>query len=293
MRYEGNIFRPPGEWKSYLLQVTIGCSHNTCTFCSMYKNKIYRERSLDEVMEDIEMARAYYGTGLRRVFLCDGDAINLPTDYLLKVLDRLYKVFPNLEKVTAYAGPQSTLRKTPEELKAIFDAGLRRAYLGVETGDSDLLLRRGKGVNAETMLKAGLALRECGMDLWTMIILGLAGPGEASDKHADGTVDIINAMKPQHLSALTYMPEPGTPLYNDLRMGRFQLLTDMEVLAEERRIIAGIECEGLHFTSNHASNYVPLNCTLKRDRDECLQKLDSILETEDRTRIRKEKYRAL
>lgn len=293
MRYEGNIFRPPGEWKSYLLQVTVGCSHNKCTFCSMYKDKTYRVRDINDVLEDIDRAYEYYGDGLRRVFLCDGDAINLPMDYLLTVLKRLYEKFPSLEKVTTYAGPQSTLRKTPEELKALCNAGLKRAYLGLESGDGELLLKRGKGVDDKKMLQAGLALKDAGFDLWCMVIIGLAGSGEASKRHIEKTVEIVNKMQPKHLSALTYMPEPGTPLYKDLKCGRFQTLTDIECLEEVRDLIAGIDYDGLHFTSNHASNYVPINCTLKRDREKNLQMLDDIIQNEDRTRIRKEKYRRL
>ena len=126
MRYEGDIYRPPGEWKSYLLQVTIGCSHNACPFCSMYKNKRFRVRPLDEILEDIALAKRYYGD-VRRVFLCDGDALAVDTETLLKILEALYHAFPSLEKVTTYAGPRSALNKTPEELSALCRAGLKRA----------------------------------------------------------------------------------------------------------------------------------------------------------------------
>jgi len=293
MRYEGNIFRPPGEWKSYLLQATVGCSHNKCTFCSMYKDKKYYERPLKDVLEDIDMAYGYYGPDLRRVFICDGDAIKLPTEYLLTVLKRLYEKFPNLEKVTTYAGPQSTLEKTSEELKAFVDAGLKRAYLGVETGDGELLMKRGKGVGADKMLEAGLALKEAGFDLWCTVIIGLAGRGEASRRHIEKTVELMNKMQPQHLSALTIMMEPGTPLYKDWQRGKFEVPTDIECLEEARGLIAGLECEGLHFTSNHASNYVPINCTLSRDRDKYVEMLTDIIDNHDRSRIRKDKYRRL
>ena len=147
MRYEGNIFRPPGEWRSYLLQVTVGCSHNGCTFCSMYKDKRFRICPLEELFEDIDMARACLGD-VRRVFLCDGDAIIMETDDLLRLLARLYGTFPNLERVSAYAGPVSTLKKSGEELAALRKAGLYRLYLGVETGNDDLLRAIRKGVDA-------------------------------------------------------------------------------------------------------------------------------------------------
>ena len=294
MRYEGNIFRPPGEWKSYLLQCTIGCSNNTCTFCSMYKDKRYRVRPLAEVLEDIEMAKSSWYATTETVFLCDGDAINLPPDYLFTVLEALYKAFPNLRRVTTYAGPLSTLRKTPEELKAIRDAGLQRAYLGVETGDGDLLRHVHKGVDEKEMLLAGQRLVEAGFDLWTIVIMGLEGGGrEALEKNAALTADIINQMKPKYLSAMTYMPIEGTPMYREVQSGAMTLQTPFESLLETRELIRGIELSGLHFTSDHASNYLPIKGTIKEQRDELLALLDDIIQKEDTSRIRREIFRGL
>ena len=290
MRYEGDIYRPPGEWKSYLLQVTVGCSHNAGTFCGMYKDKKYRERDLDEVFEDIEMAYRYYNGYLTRIFLCDGDAINLPTDYLLKLLKRLYDRFPMLEKVTTYAGPQSTLRKTPEELKAIREAGLQRAYLGIESGDGELLIKRGKGVRDDKMLAAGLALKNAGFDLWGIALVGLAGADpEASRRHAEKTAEIVTNMQPQHMSLLTYLPEPGTIMYDQIKRGEIEVLDAMGCLREVRTIVAGIETDRMHFTSNHASNYVPLKGTLPDDREKFLKMLDDAISGE--SKIRKEQFR--
>lgn len=211
MRYEGTVYRPPGEWKSYLLQVTVGCSHNACTFCGMYKDKRYRVRPLEEIFEDIALARAAYGD-VKRVFLCDGDAVAMDTEELLAVLDRLYETFPSLERVNAYAGPGSTLRKTEEELAALRRAGLVRLYLGVESGSDAVLRAVRKGMDAAGMLEAGRRIVAAGFDLWTMVLIGLAGPGEASRAHALDTAALINAMRPRHLSALTYLPERGTAL---------------------------------------------------------------------------------
>lgn len=292
MRYEGDIYRPPGEWKSYLLQCTVGCSHNACTFCGMYKDKTYHIRPLEEVIEDINMAKAYYGT-VETVFLCDGDAIDLPMDYILTVLDRLYKAFPKLRRVTTYAGPRSTMRKTPQELRQIREAGLQRAYLGVETGDGDLLLKCGKGVNAQQMLEAGLALVDAGFDLWDIILIGLAGGGDAWVKNSAMTADMINKMGPKHLSAMTYMPVPGTKMYQDIQEGKFVVQTAMESLLETRSLIEQIELSGLHFTSNHASNYVPVKGTLKEDREKLVGLLNEIIEKEDTTKMRRTDYRRL
>lgn len=276
MRYEGDIYRPPGEWRSYLLQVTIGCSHNTCTFCKMYKDKRYRVRPLEEIFEDIQMAKLYY-SDLDRIFLCDGDAIAMDTDDLLKILKKLYATFPSLQKVTSYAGPVSTLEKTPEELRALREAGLQRVYLGVETGWDDLLEAVKKGATAQEMLEAGIRLREAGMDLWVMIILGLGGPGEASRRHILETAKMINEMKPRHLSALTLTVDPGTKLYRDVQSGKFQVITPEESLQEVKLLLENLNVSPLHFTSDHASNYLPLKGSLPADRERFIALIDSAL----------------
>lgn len=290
MRYEGTIYRPPGEWRSYLLQATVGCSHNTCTFCKMYKDKRYHVRPMEDILEDIQMAKAYYGD-VSRVFLCDGDAIAMPTEDLLTILRSLYDTFPGLERVTIYAGPQSTLEKTPEELKTLREAGLKRVYLGVETGDDALLRKVGKGVGAAEMLEAGTRLREAGLDLWVMVILGLAGRGETSRRHILATAEMMNAMKPRHLSALSLMVEPGTPLYRDWEAGKFELLTAEESLGEVRLLIEKLEVDPLHFTCDHASNYLPLKGSLPDERERFLAAIDKALEKG--TGMRPEEWRLL
>ena len=294
MRYEGDIYRPPGEWKSYLLQCTVGCSHNTCTFCSMYKSKRYHVRPLEDVLEDIEMAKGTWYRNTETVFLCDGDAINLPMDYLLTVLKAIREAFPNLRRITTYAGPLSTLHKTPEELRAIREAGLSRAYLGVETGDDALLKHVRKGVGADGMLEAGQRLVEAGFDLWAIVITGLEGGGkEALERNAALTAKMINEMRPKHLSSMTLMAIEGTPLYEEIRRGEFTLQTPFEALLETRELVSQIELSGLHYTSNHASNYLPIKCTLKEDRDRILSELDDIIAKEDTSRLRDEFLRGL
>lgn len=294
MRYEGTIYRPPGEWKSYLLQVTVGCSHNQCTFCGMYKDKRFHIRPLRDIFEDIAMAKEYYGRmgrSVKRVFLCDGDAIIMPTEQLLSILAKLYETFPELERVTAYAGPRSTLVKTPEELRQLREAGLYRVYLGVETGDDQLLHAIKKGVDAKEMLEAGVRLREAGLDLWVMVLLGIAGPGEPSRRHIAATVEMMNAMKPRHLSALTYLPEPNTELGEQVERGEFQLITGREALLETRGLVAGLTVDPLHFTCDHASNYLPLKGSLPEEREKMLAAIDQALG--DEALLRSEYGRAL
>ena len=286
MRYEGNIFRPPGEWKSYLLQCTIGCSYNKCTFCGMYKDKSFRVRPLKDILDDIDMAKAYYGD-VKRVFLCDGDAIIMRQDELLAILEKLYQSFPSLEKVTTYAGPKSTMTKTPEQLRELRQAGLIRTYLGVESGSDEVLKATNKGVTAQEMLEAGLRLTEAGFDLWDIILVGLAGPGEASTRHAIQTAELINKMKPRHLSAMTYMVADGTPMAEDVHAGRFQVLSQDETLREIRTLIEHLETGPLHFTSNHASNYLPLKGTLPDDKEHLLSLIDAALGGEINLRHRR------
>ena len=283
MRYEGDIYRPPGEWNSYPLQTTIGCSNNTCTFCGMYLDKKFHIRPIADILEDIRMAKAYYGD-VERVFLCDGDAIIMRTQELLTILEALHRAFPSLQRVTTYAGPRSTLAKTPEELRTLREAGLTRAYLGVETGCDALLKQVKKGVDAAQMLEAGVRLREAGMDLWVMVILGLAGTGEPSRRHMLDTAAMMNEMKPRHLSALTLTLDPGTELYQDYRAGRFHPITPRESLLEAKLLLENLTVDPLHFTCNHASNYLPLKGGLPEDRDRFLAMLDRALAGEQELR---------
>lgn len=281
MRYDSDLlYRPPGEWKSYLLQCTIGCSNNQCTFCGMYKEKKFRIRPVADILEDIDMARDYYGPELRRVFLMDGDAIIMKTEELLQILRKLYDCFPRLEKVTLYAGPRSTLSKTPEELRTLHEAGLSRAYLGVESGSDRVLQFIHKGCSAEEMLLAGQRLVEAGVDLWVTVILGMTGAnGEGGDweEHILSTAKMINAMRPRHLSAMTFAPAKGTPLGEDVLAGRFEVCSADHVLEECRLLIEHLDVAPLHFTSNHASNYLPLKGGLPEDKEKFLDMIDQAL----------------
>lgn len=279
MRYDSDLlYRPPGEWKSYLLQCTIGCSHNKCTFCAMYKEKKFRIRPTEEILEDIDMARDYYGPRLRRVFLMDGDAIIIKTEDMLRILHKLYKTFPNLEKVTTYAGPKSTLAKSVDELKALRQAGLTRAYLGVESGSDAILKSINKGCTADEMLRAGQHLVEAGIDLWAIIIMGLAGQDGDWEEHILSTAKMINAMKPRHLSAMTFAPAKGTPLGNDVLAGKFKVCTPDQILEECRLLLEHLDVDPLHFTSNHASNYLPLKGSMPEEREKFISLIDQALD---------------
>lgn len=292
MRYEGNIFRPFSEADSFLLQCTVGCSHNKCTFCGMYKDKKYRVRSLEDIKEDIRLAKAHYGD-VEKVFLCDGDAIDIDTDILLEILAELKKTFPSLRHVGTYVGPGSVLRKSMSELSALRAAGLAKAYLGVETGDDRLLREINKGVGYDEMLQAGLNLNNAGFNLSSMVLLGLAGKGERSREHALATAKITNEMKPKYLAALTVTPVPGTILFNQMQKGEFQLLDPFETLEEMKIIFENITIDDLKFVGVHASNYLPVNGTLQRDKQKMLDTVNHVLETRDERLIKSDKMRGL
>lgn len=292
MRYEGQIFRPFSEANSYLLQCTIGCSHNQCTFCGMYKDRKYRVRSLAEIKQDIQMAKAQYGD-LEKVFLCDGDAVAIETDILLEILQTLYETFSSLRHVGTYVGPQSTLSKSMSELTALRAAGLTKAYLGVETGDDRLLAEIKKGVTAAQMLESGQNLVKAEINLSSMVLLGIAGKGERAREHAIATAEITNKMKPRYLAALTTTPVPGTVLYHKVQKGEFELPDPFDTLAEMKLMFENITMDNLKFVGVHASNYLPVSGTLQKDKSKMLAAVNAVLETRDRGALRSEQMRGL
>ena len=275
IEYDPPVYRPPGEWRSFLVQATIGCSHNGCTFCGMYKGKKFRIRSMDDIIGDIREAAAFYNQS-EKVFLCDGDAIVMKTEDLLEIIGEIKKDFPHCRLISTYAGPRSTLSKTPEELKILQEAGLGRAYLGIETGMEALLQSTNKGVTRAEMLEAGLRLRNAGIDLWGIILIGLGGK-PLSMENARETAKLINEMQPNHLSAMNYTPVEGTKLGNQALRGEFQVLGAKESLMETAELIRNLEVSGMHFTSDHASNYLPLKGTLNEDRDKLLRLIDGAI----------------
>jgi radical SAM superfamily enzyme YgiQ (UPF0313 family) len=258
----------------------------------MYKDKKYRERSLAEIMEDIAMAKDHYGD-LEKVFLCDGDAIALETDMLLAIIKKLYQTFPSLRHVGSYVGPQSTLSKTMEELKTLRTAGLTKAYIGVETGDEELLKKVKKGVGYGQMLEAGRNLVAAGINLSAMVLLGLAGKGEASKRHALATAKICNEMKPQYLAALTVTPVPGTILYRQVQKGEFELLNPFETLEEMKQILENITVNNIKFVGTHASNYLSVTGTLQKDQQKMISAIDAVLESGDERMLRPDHMRGL
>ncbi|MGS0764324.1 radical SAM protein [Syntrophomonas curvata] len=292
MRYEGNIFRPPSEARSYILQCTVGCTHNRCTFCGMYKDKKYRVRPLEEIKADIRMAGSYYGD-LEKVFLADGDALAMDTAELLEILADLRKTFAGLRHIGIYASPDSILKKEISELTALKAAGLTIAYLGVETGDPELLREIRKGVTYEEMVEAGKKIRQAGILLSVTVLLGLAGRTPRAVDHAIKTAEICNEMNPDYIGALTLMLVPRTELYRKMERKEFELPEPFEILDEMRIMIQHMELEGTEFRSNHASNYLPIKGRLPDDKEKILKLINDIIAKNDRRYLRPDYLRAL
>ncbi|HPT69696.1 MAG TPA: radical SAM protein [Syntrophomonas sp.] len=292
MRYEGNVFRPPSEAYSYILQCTVGCSHNRCTFCAMYIDKKYHVRKMADIKEDIRMAKKYYGD-LEKVFLADGDALAMPTDDLLEILEVLYETFPSLKHVGIYASPESILDKEMSELTALKAAGITIAYLGVETGDPELLEAIRKGADYDQMLEAGRKIRRAGILLSVTILLGLAGRTPKAVEHQKNTAKMMNEMNPDYIGALTLMLVPGTQLYRKQQKGEFELPGPFEILDEMRILIENLEVQGTEFRSNHASNYLPIKGRLPEDKQKMLNLINDMIDKNDRKYLRPDYLRAL
>jgi radical SAM superfamily enzyme YgiQ (UPF0313 family) len=292
MRYEGNVFRPPSEGRSYILQCTVGCSHNRCTFCAMYIDKKYHVRKMEDIKEDIRMASKYYGD-LEKVFLADGDALAMDSADLIEILEILYKTFPSLKHVGIYASPESILDKEMSELTALKAAGITIAYLGVETGDPELLKDIRKGADYDEMLEAGRKIRRAGIELSVTILLGLAGRTPKAVEHQKNTAKILNEMNPDYIGALTLMLVPGTQLYRQQQKGEFELPGPFEILDEMRILIENLEVQNTEFRSNHASNYLPIKGRLPEDKQKILDLINDMIAKNDRKYLRPDYLRAL
>ncbi|MCP3918120.1 MAG: radical SAM protein [bacterium] len=291
IQYEGSLYRPPSEADSLILQATIGCSYNECTFCAMYRDKRFRVRPKEELFEEIRWAREHLG-GVRKVFLADGDALVAKASFLHALLDELNAAFPDLRRVSAYASPQSLQVRKVEEMRALREAGLTLYYLGIESGHDAVLSKLEKGVDAAEMIRVANKANEAGVKLSTMILLG-AGGKALSREHARESARIVNAIQPRFVSTLVMTPVEGTPLWDQARRGAVDELSDPELAAELREFVAGLECKGSIFRSNHASNSLTLKGSLPKDKDALLEVLDAVLAHPDRAPFVPEWMRAL
>ncbi len=290
MRYIGDIYRPPSEAYSLLLQVTVGCSHNKCEFCSMYKRKKFRLRPMEDVLEDLEWARAHYRR-IGRIFLCDGDALCLSNNKLLTVLDKIRELFPEIERVTSYGRATDALRKTDEELQELREHGLTMIYLGAESGSEKVLEMMNKGETRQQIIDGVQRLERNGIKTSVTFISGLGGP-ELMEEHAVESGKMIAEMNASYVSFLTLMLEYPAPLLEKYQSGEFKLLTAEEVLKEAAIMLDYARPEKpCVFRSNHASNYVSLKGDLPRDNDRMIAALNRAMA--DTELIKDERFRRL
>jgi len=276
MRYEGAVYRPPSEAYSLIIQVTLGCSHNKCTFCNMFKDKKFKIRSLEDIFEDLRMAREYYKI-VKRVFLADGDALILKTDDLEKILIKIKELFPECERIGIYGTPQDILRKSKEDLVRLKDKGLDIIYLGIESGSDEILKDVNKGATAKEITEAGKKVMSTGILLSVTLISGLGGR-KKWEIHAEESAKVISEINPNYLGLLTLIVEPGTPMYDKVNNGEIELLSPMEVMIETREFIKNLNVENCVFRSNHASNYAPLAANLNEEKERLLAQLDNLIE---------------
>jgi radical SAM superfamily enzyme YgiQ (UPF0313 family) len=278
MHYEGSCIRPPPEADSILLQVTLGCSHNQCTFCGTFKDKPFRIKDDDTILSDILFASKHMRKQ-DRVFLMDGDALIIPQKRLIWILDRIKEHLPWVKRVGAYANVKSIRTKSPQELSELREKRLGMLYLGVETGDNEIRKKIHKGSSAEQCLEAGKKVKNAGMELTVTVLLGIGGK-ERSIDHARSTGELISAIDPNYASALTLILIPGTPLWKEYERGDFELPDEQGLLIEMKEMITYINLTWGLFSSNHASNYLPVRAWFPRDKQKVLALIDAALKGE-------------
>jgi radical SAM superfamily enzyme YgiQ (UPF0313 family) len=278
MHYEGNCIRPPPEASSILLQVTLGCSHNKCTFCGTYKDKPFRIKDNDIILSDILFASQHMKRH-DQVFLMDGDALIIPQKRLMWILERIKEHLPWVKRVGAYANVKSIRMKSPQELAELRENRLGMLYLGAETGDDEIRKKINKGSSAQHCLEMGKKVKNAGMELTVTVLLGVARKEKSLD-HARLTGELISAMDPNYVSALTLILIPGTPLWEEYERGDFELLDDRELLIEMKELIAHTNLSCGLFSSNHASNYLPMRVWLPKGKQEALDLIEAALRGE-------------
>ncbi|MBN2337493.1 MAG: radical SAM protein [Acidobacteria bacterium] len=290
MKYEGMIYRPPSEADSLILQVAVGCSYNRCTFCHSFREKTFRVKSFEEIREDIDEASAY--GPIRRVFLADGDALVMTQPELVRVLGYLREKIRGLERVGVYANAVDILKKEPAELEELRSLGLGILYLGLESGNPEVLRRIRKNATAEQMVRAGKRVKASGILLSITVLLGIGGV-ELSHEHARDTGRVLSEMDPDFVGALSLIVVPGTPIDEDLQSGRLVLPSPFGLIQELGIMIAHTDVTRCFFASNHASNYLPLRIRMPEEKGRALDLIREVLERKDPELLRPEFMRAL
>lgn len=291
MKYEGMIFRPPSEAESLILQVTIGCSYNKCTFCGAYREKTFRIKKFEEIKEDIDEVSSY-GFQIKRVFLADGDALAIPQKDLIRILEYLKQRIAGIERVGIYANANDVLKKDLEGLKEFKKLGLGIIYLGLESGHPEVLRRIKKNANVEQMIKAAKMVKDAGILLSVTVILGIGGL-ELSEEHAIQTGIVLTEMNPDYVGALSLMVVPGTPIEKEINEGKMVLPDPFGLIRELEIMIKNSDFTNCFFTSNHASNYLPIRARLPEEKEKVLKLISGVIEKRDPRLLRPEYLRAL
>jgi len=291
MKYEGMIYRPPSEAESLILQVTVGCSYNRCAFCSAYQGKSFRIKSFEEVKEDIDEASSY-GARIPRVFLADGDALIIPQKGLVQILGYLKAKLKGLERVGIYANARDILKKGVEELRELKELGVGIIYLGLESGNPEVLKRIKKNATTDLMIRAAKRVKESGIVLSVTVLLGIGGV-ELSQAHAEDTGKVLSEMDPDFVGALSLIVVPGTPIAKEIGTGKLVLPTPFGLIQELETMITNCRFTRCFFASNHASNYLPLRIRMPEEKEDALRRIREVLERKDPALLRPEYLRAL
>jgi len=290
MKYEGMIYRPPSEADSLILQIAVGCSYNKCTFCHSFQGKKFRVKSFDEIREDIDEA-ALYGQ-ISRIFLADGDALAVSHEDMVKILEYLKLKIKGLKRVGVYANATDVLNKDPGELLELKELGLGIIYLGLESGNTEVLKRIRKNATVEQMIHAARLVKQSGILLSLTVLLGVGGV-ELSREHARDTGKVLSAMDPDYVGALSLMIVPGTPIDAELRAGRFIMPSPFGLIKELEEIVAGCDFTNCFFASNHPSNYLSLRIKMPKEKQDALNHISAIIERGDPSVLRPEFVRGL
>lgn len=275
MRYEGTVYRPPSEAHSLIIQVTMGCPHNKCAFCSMYKDRKFRVRPMNEVIEDLDMALEYYGPGIRTIFLADGNTAVLPADKLVAIGNAAAERFPDLERITVYGSAKFLVKKTKEQWRQVAEAGITRIHSGLESGDAETLKAIDKGVTPEQAIESFNHVRDAGIELSVYIMVGVAGI-ERWREHASGSADVLSKAPPNFIRLRTFVPGPGTPWHDRWKEGKLTLLSCYEALEETRLLIEGLSGPSM-LLSDHMNNFIEVQGRIPEDKRAMLAEIDLAL----------------
>ena len=275
IRYDEPLFRPPSEGNSLILQITLGCSWNKCSFCEMYTSKQFKARNEKDVFTEIDAFKPYAST-ITKIFLADGDPLVLSTDRLLRILNKINNTFPNLRRISTYASPSNLSRKSEQELLQLRQAGLNLLYVGIESGDSVVLEAIQKGETYETTIEGLNKSKQAGMDSSVMIINGVGGK-ILTKQHAINSAKVLNATQPKFASTLVLTAHKGLEHYQNRYLGEFIELKPIELFQEMRLFMEHLNLEETIFRSDHASNHLVLKGVLGRDQEKLLSQIDEAI----------------